>query len=119
LVLPGSSLSIARNKKVIGFGARAMEKDAIPKYINSPESGVFSKRFSLFGIDKARKHITEKNEVLFASLTVGGETKKYYRFQTPDDAVVTSILWGWPSDTCVVATRVEHMQWLSGSLPMK
>jgi murein DD-endopeptidase MepM/ murein hydrolase activator NlpD len=30
----------------------------------------------------------EKNEVLFASLTVGGETKKYYRFQTPDDAVV-------------------------------
>ena len=33
-------------------------------------------------------NITEKNEVLFASLTVGGETKKYYRFQTPDDAVV-------------------------------
>jgi murein DD-endopeptidase MepM/ murein hydrolase activator NlpD len=32
--------------------------------------------------------ITERNEVLFASLTVGGETKKYYRFQTPDDAVV-------------------------------
>jgi murein DD-endopeptidase MepM/ murein hydrolase activator NlpD len=32
--------------------------------------------------------ITEKNDVLFASLTVGGETKKYYRFQTPDDAVV-------------------------------
>jgi murein DD-endopeptidase MepM/ murein hydrolase activator NlpD len=31
---------------------------------------------------------TEKNEVLFASLTVGGETKKYYRFQTPDDGVV-------------------------------
>ena len=32
--------------------------------------------------------ITEKNEVLFASLTVGGETKKYYRFQTPDDSIV-------------------------------
>jgi murein DD-endopeptidase MepM/ murein hydrolase activator NlpD len=31
---------------------------------------------------------TEKNDVLFASLTVGGETKKYYRFQTPDDSVV-------------------------------
>jgi murein DD-endopeptidase MepM/ murein hydrolase activator NlpD len=30
----------------------------------------------------------ERNEVLFAALTVGGETKKYYRFQTPDDAVV-------------------------------
>jgi murein DD-endopeptidase MepM/ murein hydrolase activator NlpD len=33
-------------------------------------------------------NITEKTEVQFASLTVGGETKKYYRFQTPDDAVV-------------------------------
>jgi murein DD-endopeptidase MepM/ murein hydrolase activator NlpD len=33
-------------------------------------------------------NITEKTEVLFASLTVGGETKKYYRFQTPDDGVV-------------------------------
>jgi murein DD-endopeptidase MepM/ murein hydrolase activator NlpD len=31
---------------------------------------------------------TEKTEVLFASLTVGGETKKYYRFQTPDDAAI-------------------------------
>ena len=31
---------------------------------------------------------TDKTEVLFASLTVGGETKKYYRFQTPDDATV-------------------------------
>lgn len=32
--------------------------------------------------------VTEKSDVLFASLTVGGETKKYYRFQTPDDAVI-------------------------------
>jgi murein DD-endopeptidase MepM/ murein hydrolase activator NlpD len=31
---------------------------------------------------------SEKNEVLYAALTVGGETKKYYRFQTPDDGVV-------------------------------
>lgn len=30
----------------------------------------------------------EHNDVLYASLTVGGETKKYYRFQTPDDSVV-------------------------------
>jgi DNA primase len=51
------------NKKVIGFGARAMEKDAIPKYINSPESSVFSKRFSLYGVDKAKKPIAENNEV--------------------------------------------------------
>ncbi|MBI5262005.1 MAG: M23 family metallopeptidase [Bradyrhizobium sp.] len=31
---------------------------------------------------------TDRHEVLFASLTVSGETKKYYRFQSPDDGVV-------------------------------
>jgi len=31
---------------------------------------------------------TDKDEVLYASLTVGGETKKYYRFRTPDDSIV-------------------------------
>ena len=29
-----------------------------------------------------------RNEVLFASLTVGGEVKKFYRFQSPDDGLV-------------------------------
>jgi murein DD-endopeptidase MepM/ murein hydrolase activator NlpD len=28
------------------------------------------------------------NDVLFAALTVGGETKKFYRYQSPDDSVV-------------------------------
>jgi murein DD-endopeptidase MepM/ murein hydrolase activator NlpD len=28
-----------------------------------------------------------RNEVLFASLTVGGEVKKFYRFQSPDDGL--------------------------------
>jgi murein DD-endopeptidase MepM/ murein hydrolase activator NlpD len=29
-----------------------------------------------------------RNDVLFATLTVGGETKKFYRFQSPDDGQV-------------------------------
>ena len=29
-----------------------------------------------------------RNDVLFASLTVGGEAKKFYRFQSPDDGIV-------------------------------
>jgi murein DD-endopeptidase MepM/ murein hydrolase activator NlpD len=40
------------------------------------------------GEDEATNNSSEKNEVLYAALTVGGETKKYYRFQTPDDGVV-------------------------------
>ncbi len=51
------------NKKVIGFGGRTLEKEGLPKYVNSPESSVFSKRTALFGIDKTRKHIAEQNEV--------------------------------------------------------
>ncbi|MGJ4953981.1 M23 family metallopeptidase [Bradyrhizobium sp. HKCCYLS20291] len=40
------------------------------------------------GDDDDKPGNNDKSEVLFASLTVGGETKKYYRFQTPDDSVV-------------------------------
>jgi DNA primase len=50
--------------KVIGFGGRAIAKDAVPKYINSPESAVFTKRSVLFGIDKARREITDKDEAI-------------------------------------------------------
>src|SRR6202045_1667241 len=41
-----------------------------------------------FAGDDENTAVVEKTEVLFASLTVGGETRKYYRFQTPDDSVV-------------------------------
>ena len=51
------------NKRVIGFGGRTLDKDGFPKYVNSPESTVFSKRNSLFGIDRTKKHITEQDEV--------------------------------------------------------
>jgi murein DD-endopeptidase MepM/ murein hydrolase activator NlpD len=29
-----------------------------------------------------------KTDVMFATLTIGGDTKKFYRFQTPDDGIV-------------------------------
>jgi murein DD-endopeptidase MepM/ murein hydrolase activator NlpD len=44
--------------------------------------------FDVFFAGEDEGTSTDKTEVLFASLTVGGETKKYYRFQTPDDSVV-------------------------------
>ncbi len=50
--------------RVIGFGGRALEKESLPKYINSPESAVFSKGSVLYGIDKAKRAVAEKNEVL-------------------------------------------------------
>ena len=50
------------NGRVIGFGGRTMEKDGLPKYINSPESPIFSKRTALFGIEKTKRAITDMNE---------------------------------------------------------
>ena len=32
------------NNKVIGFGGRGLEKEALPKYLNSPESSVFTQK---------------------------------------------------------------------------
>ncbi|MBP8625596.1 MAG: DNA primase [Syntrophorhabdaceae bacterium] len=51
------------NKRIIAFGGRAIEKDAMPKYINSPESSIYSKRTSLFGIDRTKKFISNADEV--------------------------------------------------------
>ncbi len=50
--------------KVVGFGGRALAKDALPKYINSPESPVFSKRSVLYGLDKAKREIADKDEAI-------------------------------------------------------
>ncbi|MGA3173951.1 MAG: DNA primase [Syntrophorhabdales bacterium] len=50
--------------RVVGFGGRALAKDVLPKYINSPESAVFTKRSVLYGLDAARREITERDEVI-------------------------------------------------------
>jgi DNA primase len=50
--------------RVRGFGARAMRDNQPPKYVNSPESSVYHKGRSLFGIDLARGHATRAGEVV-------------------------------------------------------
>ena len=42
------------NRQVIGFGGRVMG-EGMPKYLNSPESPIYNKSRSLYGIDKARQ----------------------------------------------------------------
>jgi len=49
--------------EVIGFGARALD-DSQPKYLNSPETPVFSKGRVLYGIDLAKRAIREKDQVI-------------------------------------------------------
>jgi murein DD-endopeptidase MepM/ murein hydrolase activator NlpD len=42
----------------------------------------------LYAGEEETPGVESKNDVLFASLTVGGEVKKFYRYQTTDDNVV-------------------------------
>ncbi len=46
--------------KVTGFGARALD-DSMPKYLNSPQTPVFNKSHTLYGIDLATPTIREKD----------------------------------------------------------
>ncbi len=45
--------------RVIGFGARALRDEDTPKYLNSPQSELFDKSATLFGLDLARREIRE------------------------------------------------------------
>ncbi|MCW6702335.1 DNA primase [Anaerococcus sp. NML200537] len=40
--------------RVIGFGGRAID-DAMPKYLNSPESEIFKKRYNLYALNNFKK----------------------------------------------------------------
>jgi DNA primase len=45
------------NGKMAGFGARIVDPNDIPKFLNSPETPIFSKGRILYGLDRARKPI--------------------------------------------------------------
>lgn len=55
--------------KTIGFSGRILEEETFdssdqPKYLNSPETELFNKRFILFNFHQARSEIRKKNEVI-------------------------------------------------------
>ncbi|MCA9883390.1 MAG: DNA primase, partial [Anaerolineae bacterium] len=45
--------------RIVGFGARALDPDDNPKYLNSPQSEVFDKSHLLFGLDVAKEAIRQ------------------------------------------------------------
>ena len=53
--------------EVIAFGGRAMPGvEGVAKYINSPETALYKKSQELFGLDKAKAAIVDRNEVIIA-----------------------------------------------------
>ncbi|HEY3474743.1 MAG TPA: DNA primase [Anaerolineales bacterium] len=45
------------NGRMAGFGARIVDPNDVPKFLNSPETPIFSKGHLLYGLDRARKPI--------------------------------------------------------------
>lgn len=50
--------------RTIGFGARALDKDQEPKYLNSPQGELFDKSRTLYGFDLARRSIRESETAI-------------------------------------------------------
>ncbi len=50
--------------KTIGFSARTLEKDGVPKYINTPETEIYHKSNILYGIDVAKETIRKADNAI-------------------------------------------------------
>ena len=51
-------------ERVIGFGARTLDPEGVPKYINSPQTSLFDKSQTLFGLDLARQAIRREDRAV-------------------------------------------------------
>ncbi len=48
--------------KIVAFGGRTLKKDkSVAKYVNSPESIIYSKRRELYGLSQAKREIAKKD----------------------------------------------------------
>jgi len=50
--------------QVIGFGARSLESGQTPKYLNSPQTPLFDKSATLYGLDFAKNAIRQTEQVV-------------------------------------------------------
>ncbi|MDP3763320.1 MAG: DNA primase [bacterium] len=50
-----------QNGRIIAFSGRALSKEAEPKYLNSPDTILFTKSEVLYGLDKAKTEIRKKD----------------------------------------------------------
>ncbi len=87
--------------RVIGFGARTLRTDKhIAKYLNSPESDIYHKSNTLFGLFFAKKNIVQENKCFL----VEGYTDVLSFFQSGIENVVAS------SGTALTLQQIEQIQ---------
>src|SRR5687767_12922965 len=52
------------NGRMAGFGARIIDPNDVPKFLNSPETPIFTKGRLLYGLDRARKPIRAADQAV-------------------------------------------------------
>ena len=57
--------------RMAAFGARILNPEDMPKYLNSPQTDIFDKGRILFGFDKARKAIRSQDQVVIVEGYMG------------------------------------------------
>ncbi len=50
--------------RMAGFGARVLDPEAVPKYLNSPQTSTFDKGRLLYGLDKSRQDIRKLDQAV-------------------------------------------------------
>ncbi|MBS1249876.1 MAG: DNA primase [Chloroflexi bacterium] len=60
-----------RGGRMTGFGARTLDPDGVPKYLNSPKTALFDKGKILYGLDKSGRKIREEDQVVIVEGYMG------------------------------------------------
>ena len=66
----------------IAFGGRSLQKDALPKYLNSSESEIFQKKEVLYGYNLASKNASEKDQIIVVEGYMDVVMMHQYGFKT-------------------------------------
>ena len=70
-----------RSGNMAGFGARALDPEDMPKYLNSPQTAIFDKSRLLYGLDMARRPIRDQGQVVIVEGYMGVIGPYQYEFR--------------------------------------
>ncbi len=76
--------------QVTGFGARVLD-DSLPKYINSPQTLIFDKSSSLYGLDKAKAAIRKNASVIIVEGYMDALTAHQHDWQNAVGSMGTAL----------------------------
>jgi DNA primase len=77
--------------KIIGFGGRALAKDAQPKYLNSPQTPLFDKGGTLYAVDRAKAEIRRTGQAVIVEGYMDALMAHQYGFTNVIAALGTAI----------------------------